>query len=92
MNRLHFTWYQDFGFDPKPIKVKWETFDFNGVCARPMFCKSDFSLIHTRNLFQWTSFFFPLIDSFEERGKKKKEILSQIEISSLLKAVAILRF
>lgn len=69
-NRLcYFTWHQDLGLDPKPTEVKSESFDFNGICARPMsLCRSDSSPIHTRNLFQWILRFFPLSmgDEFEE--------------------------
>lgn len=70
LNRLcYFTWHQDLGLEPKPIKVKWESFDFNGICARPVSpCKSNFSPIHTRNLFQWILRFFLLFmgGEFEE--------------------------
>lgn len=77
LNRLcYFTQYQDLELDPKPTEVKWESFDFNGICARPMsLCKSDFSPIHTRNLFQWTlNFSLPSTDyNLEIGGKKKKK-------------------
>lgn len=60
--------------------------------------KSDFSPIHTRNLFQWTSIgFFPHLHRLEfeeEEGKKKKRrkvISGQIEIKSSLKSVVTLK-
>lgn len=93
LNRLYyFTWHQDFGLDPKPIKVKWESFDFNGICARPMSpCKSDFSPIHTRNLFQWIlRIFSPLHRGWIWRRVGGTGILGLIEFKSSLKGDAIL--
>lgn len=94
LNRLcYFTRHQDLGIDPKPIKVKWESFDFNGICARPMsLFKFDFSPIHTRNLFQWILrfFFSPLHGGWIWRVRGNG-ILGLIEIKSSLKAVVILK-
>lgn len=88
LNRLcYFTWHQDLGLDPKSIKVKWESFDSNGICARPMsLCRSDFSPIHTRNLFQWILRFLPLSmgGEFEEQWGERnfKPDWNQILIES----------
>lgn len=89
---LYFTWHQDLGLDPKPIQVKLEYLDFNGICARPMSpCKSDFSPIHTRNLFQWIlSIFSPLHGGWIWRRVAGNGILGLIEFKSSLKGIVTL--
>lgn len=58
---LYFTWHQDLQLDPKPIQVKLESFDFNGICARPMsLCKSDFfPHTHKKPISMDFEYFFP---------------------------------